>query len=70
MSTFAVCCLTGKPADQPVVCAKSGLVFEKSTIEKYIDINHTCPVTGEPLENSDLVPIRGRSPLRSSPIDL
>lgn len=58
MASFLVCAISNKPAEVPVVSKKSGIVFEKSTIEKYIDINGKCPKTGEKLENSDLIEIR------------
>ena len=58
MSSYLVCAVSQKPVEVPVVSSKSGLVFEKGTIEKYIDINGCCPITGEKLEYSDLIPIK------------
>lgn len=58
MASFLVCALSKKPAETPVVSRRSGLVFEKSTIEKYIDINGSCPLTGDKLDHADLVAIR------------
>lgn len=58
MSSYLLCSVSQKPSQTPVVSSKSGLVFEKSTIEKYIDINGCCPITGEKLEYSDLVPVK------------
>jgi pre-mRNA-processing factor 19 len=58
MSSFLVCAVSQKPAEVPVVSMRSGLVFEKATIEKYIDINGCCPITSEKLEHSDIIPIK------------
>lgn len=64
MATFLLCSISKKTAECPVVCTKTGLVFEKSTIEKHIDINGTCPITGEKIDAQDLVQIRSISEIR------
>lgn len=43
---------------EPVVSAKSGKVYERRLIAKYIAENGTDPVTGEKLEDSDLIAIK------------
>lgn len=58
MASFFVCSISKQKAENPVVSKRSGLIFEKSTIEKYIDINQSCPVTGEKLEYADLVEVK------------
>ncbi len=42
---------------EPVVSKKSGHVFERKLIEKYIAAEGKCPVTGEALTVEDLLPI-------------
>lgn len=56
MSFF--CAISGEPPQEPVVSAKSGKVYEKRLIVKYIHENGTDPITGEKLEESDLVTIK------------
>jgi len=68
MASLILCAVSQTPAENPVVSIKSGLVFEKSVIEKYIDINGRCPITGEPLESADLVPIRSIFWTNAAPI--
>jgi len=52
------CAISGEPPLEPVVSAKSGKVYERRLIVKYITENGTDPTTGEKLEESDLIPIK------------
>ncbi|KAJ6234894.1 pre-mRNA-processing factor 19 [Anaeramoeba flamelloides] len=60
------CSLSGEPAKDPVI-TKSGYIFERRLIEKYIESKGSCPVTQESLEKEDLVSIK--VPKTSNPID-
>jgi pre-mRNA-processing factor 19 len=52
------CALSGEPPQVPVVSSKSGHIYERRLIEKYISENGTDPVTGEKLMEEDLIPIK------------
>lgn len=55
------CALSGKIPTNPVVSSASGLVFERSLIEKYLDSPDSegkCPITGEPLALDQLIAIQ------------
>ncbi|KAF8350167.1 WD40-repeat-containing domain protein [Amanita rubescens] len=52
------CAISGDLPQEPVVSAKSGKVYERRLIVKYIAENGTDPVTGEKLEESDLIAIK------------
>ncbi|GJJ08814.1 hypothetical protein Clacol_003033 [Clathrus columnatus] len=52
------CAISGEPPQDPVVSQKSGHVYERRLITKYILENGTDPMTGEKLEESDLVTIQ------------
>ncbi|CAL1384332.1 unnamed protein product [Linum trigynum] len=52
------CSISGDVPVEPVVNAKSGLLYEKRLIERFIDDTGKCPVTGETLTTDDLVPIK------------
>lgn len=54
-----LCSLSGQIPQEPVVSAKSGHVFEKRLLLKYLEQNQNrCPVTNEELDvNADLVTI-------------
>lgn len=52
------CAISGVAPEHPVISTKSGHVFEQSVIEKYIESTGKCPVTSEPLELSDLLPVK------------
>lgn len=51
------CAISGEPPQEPVVSKKSGRVFERRLITKYITENGTDPTSGEQLEEADLIPI-------------
>ncbi|CAI0383122.1 unnamed protein product [Linum tenue] len=52
------CAISGDVPVEPVVNAKSGLLYEKRLIEGFINETGKCPVTGEPLTGDDLIPIK------------
>lgn len=52
------CAISGEPPQEPVVSTKSGNVYERRLIVKYINENGTDPITGEKLEESDLLEIK------------
>ncbi|TFY71143.1 hypothetical protein EVG20_g1879 [Dentipellis fragilis] len=60
------CAISGEPPQDPVVSSKSGHVYEKRLIHKYISENGTDPITGEKLEESDLVSVKA-SPNAAAP---
>lgn len=51
------CAISGEPPQEPVVSAKSGRVYERRLILKYITSNGTDPITGDKLEEADLITI-------------
>lgn len=62
------CALSGQPPEHPVVSAKSGLLFERSPVEKYIELNGKCPVTGEELSVEDLIVVKSDPTVKPRPI--
>ena len=52
------CSISGEPPQDPVVSQKSGHVYERRLILKYITENGTDPITGDKLEESDLITIK------------
>jgi pre-mRNA-processing factor 19 len=57
-SRMFFCAISGEAPLDPVVSNKSGHVYERRLILKYISENGTDPITGEKLEESDLVSIK------------
>ena len=41
--------------EQPVISKKSGHLFEKRLIEKHLEVENRCPITGEELTSEDLI---------------
>ena len=60
------CGISGEPPQDPVVSSKSGHVYERRLIQKYITENGTDPLTGEKLEENDLITIKAST--RNYPI--
>lgn len=52
------CSISGEPPQDPVVSSKSGHIYERRLILKYINDNGTDPLTGEKLEESDLLTVK------------
>lgn len=52
------CSISGEPPQDPVVSQKSGHVYERRLILKYITENGTDPITGEKLEEGDLITVK------------
>lgn len=62
-----ICAISGEPPQHPVVCVKTGQVYEDSLIRTYIRDRGTDPITGEPIEESDLVEIKTANVARPKP---
>ncbi|KAI0706063.1 WD40-repeat-containing domain protein [Cytidiella melzeri] len=60
------CSISGEPPQDPVVSHKSGHVYERRLILKYITENGTDPITGDKLEESDLIAVKA-SPKTAAP---
>lgn len=41
------------------MCKRTGHVYERRLIEKFLDAEHKCPITGDPMDRSDLLEIKG-----------
>ena len=52
------CAISGEPPQDPVFSSKSGHVYERRLILKYITDNGTDPITGEKSDESDLVTVK------------
>ncbi|KAF6833279.1 cell cycle control protein [Colletotrichum plurivorum] len=62
-----LCAISGEAPQEPVASKKSGTVFEKRLIEKYIEENGTEPSTGEALTTDDLLPLTQSHIVRPRP---
>lgn len=56
--------VSGEAPEEPVVSKKTGTVFEKRLIEKYIEENGKDPITGDELDPEDLLPIQSARVVR------
>lgn len=63
------CAISGVVPEQPVVSSKSGHVFERKLVEKFVKETGKCPVTNETLSQDDLLPVKASKTVkpRTSP---
>ena len=68
-SSSMFCSISGNVPDQPVVSSKSGHLFEKKLVEKYVRETGKCPITGSELAPEDLLPVKANKAVkpRSAP---
>ena len=50
-----ICPITQSPVRYPVIDPTSGIVYERSALEHWVDLQHSSPITRRPLQRSDLV---------------
>ncbi|XP_059632306.1 pre-mRNA-processing factor 19 [Cornus florida] len=62
------CSISGEVPEEPVVSKKSGLLYEKRLIERHISDYGKCPITGEPLNMDDIVPIKTGKIVKPRPV--
>ena len=63
-----LCALSGSTPEQPVVSTKSGHIFERSVVEKFVEANSRCPVTGVPMTAEDLVAVKVGTVAKPRPV--
>eukprot|EP01104_Vermistella_antarctica_P004134 TRINITY_DN14643_c0_g1_i1.p1 TRINITY_DN14643_c0_g1~~TRINITY_DN14643_c0_g1_i1.p1 ORF type:complete len:516 (-),score=151.14 TRINITY_DN14643_c0_g1_i1:831-2312(-) len=63
-----LCAISGQPPEVPVISAKSGHLFERSLIEKYIEVNGKCPITKEELGLDDLIAVQQGTTVKPRPV--
>ncbi|KAG2485908.1 hypothetical protein HYH03_015352 [Edaphochlamys debaryana] len=61
------CSISGTVPEQGVVSTKSGHLYEKTLIEKYVRETGKCPVTGEALSLDDLLPLKVNKTVKPRP---
>lgn len=56
---FVCHAVSGSVPEEPVISPKSGAVFERRLIEKYLQESNVDPVSGEELDITELIPVKG-----------
>jgi len=62
------CSISGTTPEEPVISLKTGHLFERKLIEKYIDNTGKCPVSGESLTKGDLQEVKTASTVKPRPV--
>ncbi|CAK7567958.1 MAG: hypothetical protein SEPTF4163_005936 [Sporothrix epigloea] len=65
-----LCAISGEAPEVPVVSKKTGAIYEKRLIEKYIEEHGTEPGTGSELDLEDLLPLKADHIVRPRPPSL
>uniref|UniRef100_A0ACD5TP49 Uncharacterized protein n=1 Tax=Avena sativa TaxID=4498 RepID=A0ACD5TP49_AVESA len=63
-----ICAISGEVPDEPVVSMRSGLLFERRLIERYIEDHGKCPVTKEDLSMDDIVLVKTNKVVKPKPL--
>lgn len=58
------CSISGEVPTEPVISKKSGHLYEKRVIEKYVREHGKCPVSGQELSEMDLLPVLANKAVR------
>lgn len=61
------CAISGQVPEQPVVSTKSGHLFERKLVEKFVKETGKCPVTNESLSVEDLMPLKTNKTVKPRP---
>lgn len=67
--SWNICALSGNPIEDPVVSKKTGHLFEKRMISKYIESTGECPISHQPLTLDDLVPLQVSRTVKPRPVN-
>ena len=62
------CSISGVVPEQPVISVKSGHLFERSLVEKYVKETGKCPVTSESLSLDELLPLKTNKTVKARPV--
>jgi pre-mRNA-processing factor 19 len=52
------CAISGEVPQDPVISIKTGHLYEKRLIEKYLKADSKCPITGVELSDQDLLSVQ------------
>jgi pre-mRNA-processing factor 19 len=63
-----ICAISGEVPEEPVLSKKSGLLFERRLIERYIEDHGKCPVTRDDLAMDDLVTVKTDKIVKPRPL--
>jgi len=61
------CAISGEVPQEPVVSKKTGHLYEKRIIEKYINAEGKCPISGSDMTMEDLLNVQANTVVRPRP---
>lgn len=62
------CAISGQPLLNPVVCVRTGLVFEKKVVLKHVEATGRCPITGAEVTPADFIDLQVNPSVKPRPM--
>eukprot|EP00640_Fibrocapsa_japonica_P007522 CAMPEP_0113944350 /NCGR_PEP_ID=MMETSP1339-20121228/33657_1 /TAXON_ID=94617 /ORGANISM="Fibrocapsa japonica" /LENGTH=148 /DNA_ID=CAMNT_0000949527 /DNA_START=80 /DNA_END=522 /DNA_ORIENTATION=+ /assembly_acc=CAM_ASM_000762 len=62
------CAISGEVPEEPVVSKKTGHLFEKRLISKYLEAESKCPITAQDMTADDLIGLESNKATRPRPL--
>ena len=67
--SWNICAISGNQTEDPVVSKKTGHLFEKRLITKYIESTGECPITHQSMTLEDIVPLQVGKTIKPRPVN-
>ncbi len=64
-----ICSISGNPIEDPVVSKKTGHLFEKRLITKYIESTGECPITHQSMTLDDIISLQVGKTIKPRPVN-
>lgn len=64
-----ICSISGNPIEEPVVSKKTGHLYEKRLITKFIESTGECPITHQPMTTDDLISLQISKTIKPRPVN-
>jgi len=67
--SWNICSISGNPTEEPVISKKTGHLFEKRLITKYIESTGECPITHQPMTLEDVITLQINKSVKPRPVN-
>ena len=67
--SWNICSISGNPTEDPVISKKTGHLYERRLISKYIESTGECPITHQSMTLEDLIPLQVNKTVKPRPIN-
>lgn len=67
--SWNICSISGNPTEDPVISKKTGHLYERRLITKYIESTGECPITHQSMTLEDIIPLQVNKTVKPRPIN-